>query len=112
MAGECGSRRQCQRSSDPAHQTGKRRLGARHSGAGASGTFDCHIVLAMHGVSSVRLLEAWERASTQPPALRAITLLSVAYDEESADRLATLSMGQRDARLLRLREQTFGTCLN
>jgi hypothetical protein len=66
----------------------------------------------MHGVSSARLLEAWERASAQPLALRATTLLSAAYDQEAAETLTKLSIGERDARLLRLREQTFGACLN
>jgi hypothetical protein len=66
----------------------------------------------MHGVSSAQLLEAWEQASAQPPALRAITLLSVVYNQEPAERLAKLTIGQRDARLLRLREQTFGAHLH
>jgi hypothetical protein len=66
----------------------------------------------MNAVLSAHLLDAWERASAQPPALRAVTLLRVVHSQEPADKLARLSIGQRDARLLRLREQIFGPCLN
>jgi hypothetical protein len=68
--------------------------------------------MVMNASSSAHLLEGWERALAQPAALRALTLLSVANNQEPIDVLMRLSIGQRDARLLRLREQTLGTCLN
>lgn len=43
---------------------------------------------------------------------RALTLLNATCQENTQDELAKLSVGQRDALLLTLREQTFGTRLN
>jgi hypothetical protein len=53
------------------------------------------------------LLSAWEQALGQTPLARAVVLLAAATGE-SPDRLARLSMGERDARLLALREAAFG----
>ncbi len=53
------------------------------------------------------LLRAWERAYAQRPAQRALTLVGAAFGEEMGDPGA-LSIGERDALLLRLREATFG----
>lgn len=54
------------------------------------------------------LLRAWELGLSQLPPERALTLLAAADPETSHAALAQLSIGQRDARLLALREQTFG----
>jgi hypothetical protein len=66
----------------------------------------------MKAVSSAQLLAAWERGLTQPPARRALTLLNAAGDGGSFDAPVSLSIGQRDKRLLCLREQMFGSRLN
>jgi hypothetical protein len=65
----------------------------------------------MRAPSAAALLDAWERARTEPSALRAATLLTAALDGESADALASVSIGERDRRLLSLREWTFGSAL-
>jgi hypothetical protein len=56
------------------------------------------------------LLVAWESAYGQPPALRALTLITAASADEDVD-LRGLPLGERDARLLTLREATFGPSL-
>jgi hypothetical protein len=55
------------------------------------------------------LLAAWERAATLPPADRALSLLQI-YDPGSE--VETLSVGQADALLFRLRRQLFGDALD
>ena len=62
----------------------------------------------MRGVTAAELLSAWEQGLGQPSFRRALILLSAACPERSAEQLDRLSIGQRDARLLALREQTFG----
>jgi hypothetical protein len=62
----------------------------------------------MRGVTAAELLSAWEQGVGQPSFRRALILLSAACPEWSAEQLARLSIGQRDARLLALRERTFG----
>src|SRR5437016_6331682 len=62
----------------------------------------------MHALSALELLETWERGCGQPPLQRALTLLAAACAETPLDVLEHLSLGQRDARLLTLREWTFG----
>jgi hypothetical protein len=54
------------------------------------------------------LLRAWERGLDQRPIQRALTLLAAAWPDTPPDVLAGLSIGQRDARLLTLRESIFG----
>lgn len=54
------------------------------------------------------LLNAWEAGLSQPPLRRALILLSAAEPGTSPDALAALSVGQRDRRLLQLREDLFG----
>jgi hypothetical protein len=61
----------------------------------------------MRALSAAELLAAWEQGLSQTPLERALTLLRAATGEEP-DALARLSIGQRDARLLTLRELTFG----
>ena len=63
----------------------------------------------MHAFSATELLSAWECGSSQNPLQRALTMLAVASPGASLDSLASLTIGQRDARLLALRELTFGS---
>ena len=65
----------------------------------------------MRALSATELLDAWEQGVGQTPARRAMALLAPACPERSPDALARLSIGQRDARLLALREWTFGSRL-
>ena len=65
----------------------------------------------MRALSANELLDAWEQGIGQTPARRAMALLAPACPERSPDALARLSIGQRDARLLALREWTFGARL-
>jgi hypothetical protein len=61
---------------------------------------------------TAQLLETWERGLGLPPALRTLTLLGASWRDPTLDRLADLTIGELDRRLLNLREQTFGGCLN
>ncbi len=58
-----------------------------------------------------QLLSVWERAAPQPPVERALTLLTAARPGMCREDLATLSIGERDAQLLDLREEIFGSTL-
>jgi hypothetical protein len=62
----------------------------------------------MRALSTLELLSVWERGLAQPAAQRVLTLLAAACPDTAPDALAKLSIGQRDARLLTLREWTFG----
>jgi hypothetical protein len=64
--------------------------------------------MTMRALSASELLEVWERGGSQTPVRRALALLEAACSDTSPEELAQLSVGQRDARLLRLRELTFG----
>jgi hypothetical protein len=63
----------------------------------------------MRTLSAVDLLSIWEAGFTQAPTGRALTLLAAACPETSPDALAALSIGQRDAKLLMLREGLWGS---
>jgi hypothetical protein len=65
----------------------------------------------MLALSAGELLSVWEQSFAQPRHERALRLLAATCPEASSDELAALSIGQRDARLLRLREWTFGAGL-
>lgn len=58
--------------------------------------------------SASELLNAWERGLGQSPPQRALTLLAATSPETPPEALAKLSIGQRDASLLALREWIFG----
>jgi hypothetical protein len=62
----------------------------------------------MQPPSTSELLTAWENGLGQPPPHQALTLLRVASPDSTLDELARLSVGQRDAHLLELRESSFG----
>ena len=62
----------------------------------------------MKALSAAELLTVWERGLTQSWVQRPLSLLEIACPEQSKNELAQLSIGQRDAYLLTLREQTLG----
>jgi hypothetical protein len=66
----------------------------------------------MRALSTAELLTLWELGIAQSPAQRAFSFLAVACaDETLPDQLPKLGIGQRDERLLALRERTFGSQL-
>jgi hypothetical protein len=62
----------------------------------------------MHLPSASAMLGAWERGLDQGPVERGLTLLALGCPESTAEALAELSIGERDRRLLALREDLFG----
>jgi len=65
----------------------------------------------MRALSATEFLDVWEHGLAQSPAQRALTLVALACTETSLEELAQFSVGQRDAHLLALREQAFGSQL-
>ena len=65
----------------------------------------------MRFLSDPDIIKIWEVGQKQHPLDRALTCLSFAYPERSLMSLANLTLGERDAALLMLREQTFGSKL-
>lgn len=63
----------------------------------------------MRALRAQDLLAVWESGQTQSPAERALTLLAAACPDAPISALLQLSIGQRDARLLTLRERCFGS---
>jgi hypothetical protein len=63
----------------------------------------------MRPLSVPELLNIWERGLGSRPFERALAILSAAAPESSIADLARLSVGRRDANLLRLREWAFGS---
>lgn len=53
-------------------------------------------------------IRIWESGYRQQPAERAVTVLSAAFPEESKEELRRLTLGQCNARLLEVRDRTFG----
>lgn len=66
----------------------------------------------MRPLAARDLLQAWDRGARQHPVDRALTLLSIGCPETSWEELVTLSIGQRDALILTLRELTLGPWLD
>jgi len=62
----------------------------------------------MRAPSAGELLDVWETGFSQSLTDRALALLAAACPETSRDALAALSIGSRDAGLLRLREEIWG----
>lgn len=65
----------------------------------------------MGALSASDILNVWERGQDQHPIDRALTLMKAGYPESTWEELVELSVGQRDARLLALRECTLGSRL-
>jgi hypothetical protein len=65
----------------------------------------------MLALTGAELLRVWEQVHLSGPIQRGLAMLAAALPDWPADRLASLSIGRRDALLLRLREQTFGSQL-
>jgi hypothetical protein len=57
------------------------------------------------------LLDAWERAQTEPPGARALTLLAAGKGARREE-LEVLTVGARDRRRLELRRELFGAALD
>ena len=64
----------------------------------------------MRPLSAAQLLEAWERGLAETRWRRALPLLAAA-SSDSTEGVASLSVGERDRRLLKLREWAFGSQL-
>jgi len=62
--------------------------------------------------SSAKLLQIWERGQRELHTEKALTLLAAAHPDNARETLATLSIGQRDAGLISLRELLFGSHLS
>ncbi len=62
----------------------------------------------MPTLDAVTLLAVWDAGASQPALRRALMLLTAAWPERSASEWAGLSIGERDERLLLLREELFG----
>jgi hypothetical protein len=63
----------------------------------------------MQPLSPSQMLAVWERGLERIPLERALILLEAACPDCDRASLAVMSIGQRDARLLRLREWAFGS---
>jgi hypothetical protein len=62
----------------------------------------------MIALSELDLIQIWESGLPQPCALRACTILEHGFPELAGERLTRMSLGERDARLLALRNAAFG----
>jgi hypothetical protein len=60
----------------------------------------------IRSLSNVQLIDLWERAAHQWPARRSLSLLAAFSDSPAS--AEQLPAGERDRRLLRIREQLFG----
>ena len=63
----------------------------------------------MQAIETGLLVSAWERGQAQHPLYRALTLLQVASPDQTIGGLARLTVGERDRRLLELRQKLFGS---
>jgi len=66
----------------------------------------------MHALTPQQILTVWEAGLGQHPVERALTILLHASGGESGRALAELCLGERDRRLLHVREHTFGRALD
>jgi hypothetical protein len=60
------------------------------------------------GITAAGMLAAWEQGQGHGPMVRALALLAAAQPQASWEDLGALSLGERDRRLLELRERLFG----
>lgn len=63
----------------------------------------------MHSLSEQDILHTWERGLRQHPVERALTILAQADPQCSRDDVQGMSVGQRDARLIAVRESLSGS---
>jgi len=63
----------------------------------------------MRPITSAELLHVCEQGAAQPVFQRALSLLVASCRDESYDALASLSIGERDGRLFKLRDWLFGS---
>jgi hypothetical protein len=66
------------------------------------------VEVAVRALDAATLLAVWETGASEPPVRRALALLSRAWPDRSAEEWARAPLGERDARLLELRERLFG----
>ncbi len=66
----------------------------------------------MQSLSASNVIRIWELGQDRHPLDRALLILSFACPEKSLEELISLSVGQRDAHLLKVRELTLGSQLN
>lgn len=66
----------------------------------------------MRPLSAHQILRIWEVGQGQSPIERGLTLLAFVWPDKSMNELASLTVGQRDAYLLKLRELTLGSHLD
>jgi hypothetical protein len=76
--------------------------------AGAEAGVEPGVEPAVEPPTRARLLELWERGRAAHPVDRALLLLGAAFPDAPYERLARLTIGQRDAALLSLRRAAFG----
>jgi hypothetical protein len=62
----------------------------------------------MLNLSNTEIVDAWQQAVTQSTYQRPLTLIAAACPDTPPDKLAMMSVGQRDANLLELRKRIFG----
>jgi hypothetical protein len=62
----------------------------------------------MRSLSTGELLDYWEQGAAQCPAERAVALLAAVCQDAEPHEIAAISIGERDRRLLLLRERLFG----
>src|SRR5262252_635429 len=65
----------------------------------------------MESLSARELLRAWEQGQSRLPAEQALLLLGAARPDLGREALSSLTIGERDRLLFRLREQMFGSSL-
>jgi hypothetical protein len=63
----------------------------------------------MRPISASALLEIWERGEGRKPVEQALAILGLVCPELSSEVLENLTIGQRDAYLIKVRSLTFGT---
>ena len=63
----------------------------------------------MRPLSTAELLHVWEQGLGKPAGKRSLPLLASACEEIPSEAIAILSIGERDSRLLKLREWMFGS---
>ncbi len=66
----------------------------------------------MHHLTDRDLLLLWENALDRPPIEKGLLMLTFSHPESDPAQLASLSIGDRDARLLQMRENMFGSRLS